>query len=929
MSQASAPGRTRAPAARAEADPSGATRAARLADAALVAVFLALTFLLGAFPLKDTDFWWHLKAGDTIRQAGAVPTVDTFTYGAEGHRWVDLHWGFQVALSWGYEHVGVAGLTLAKCAITCLAVALLVTARRREWPAWPMLLAWLPALLVLGGRMYIRPETLTLLYLAADLAILARWDRRPALAFALPVVQVAWVNTQGLFLFGPILIAFALIDAATRRGAFAADRRKWWRAVLIASGLTGLACLANPYGLAGAIYPVQLAGTMSNPIFQRTIGELKPLPTFIDEVGLDNLPLQLHLATLALGGLSFLLPLTWSGWAGLRDRIPSAAPEARGGKAKVPKKKARGAAVDPPTAWRLAPFRLLLYGFFGALSLAATRNSHQFAAVVGTVTAWNFGEWAGAIRARRFRRDPKATAPRGWPRVVTLAALGLTIAAVASGRFYAWAGEGRTIGLGEEPLWFPHRAVEFAGGPGMPDRLLGYHNGHPSLYEYTWGPARKVYTDARLEVMGPELYDHYLNLRKRMGENEGNWAEELDEMGRPAVLVDNVDPGNADLAATLLNARRWRCVWFDPIASVFVHETLSQVVADHEVDFLARHFRREANTSTDDPATLAATAKALRNVGGLLRLRAGGEARGRSLLLLGLDYARRLRADDPAGLDGWKQGGLIEYIREPLMSEKPIPRFRLPFDPTFDLSPARATHDLVRTVEIAPDDSYVRRSLAKLYQMRGMDEAASPHLERFVALPSKNATHKRERALVADQVEALRSKLRANPITKWDNLSDLDRVVADLLAAGRAGTAADVIEGAYRPEARPWDWADRLALLRLHLGQPARARAAWLAANGALTPISLRSARIAATYFVEGDFDAAREGYREAIGSDPNLFEAHYGLALLEQDAGRAPEALAEARIAEKLAPNHNARAAARQVEATVAPYAATATSPR
>ena len=81
-----------------------------------------------------------------------------------------------------------------------------------------MLLAWLPALLVLSGRMYIRPETISLLYLAVVLAILFRWDRRPWLAFGLPVVQVCWVNTQGLFLLEPILIGFALVDAASRAG---------------------------------------------------------------------------------------------------------------------------------------------------------------------------------------------------------------------------------------------------------------------------------------------------------------------------------------------------------------------------------------------------------------------------------------------------------------------------------------------------------------------------------------------------------------------------------------------------------------------------------------------------------------------------------------------------------------------------------------
>ena len=122
----------------------------------------------------------------------------------------------QLGLSAG----GVVALNVAKCVVTCVAMLLLVTARRREWPVWVMVLAWLPALLVLGGRMYVRPETLTLLYLSIFLAVILRWDRYPRLALLLPIVQVAWVNSHGLFVLGPILVAFGLIDAALRFGFF-------------------------------------------------------------------------------------------------------------------------------------------------------------------------------------------------------------------------------------------------------------------------------------------------------------------------------------------------------------------------------------------------------------------------------------------------------------------------------------------------------------------------------------------------------------------------------------------------------------------------------------------------------------------------------------------------------------------------------------
>ena len=55
-----------------------------LADVGLAGLFLALTFLLGAFPLKDADIYWHLRTGQLIRQTGEVPRTDIFTYTREG-----------------------------------------------------------------------------------------------------------------------------------------------------------------------------------------------------------------------------------------------------------------------------------------------------------------------------------------------------------------------------------------------------------------------------------------------------------------------------------------------------------------------------------------------------------------------------------------------------------------------------------------------------------------------------------------------------------------------------------------------------------------------------------------------------------------------------------------------------------------------------
>jgi len=911
-----------------------------LADAVLITLFLSLTFLLGVFPLKDADFYWHLRTGDLIRQTGRVPDVDIFTFERLGTPWIDLHWVFQIGISWVYEHGGVVALNLAKCGLTCLAVFLLIASRRPDWPVWVMILAWLPALLVLGGRMYVRPETLTLLYLAIFLAVLNCWERRPALAFLLPFVQVLWVNSQGLFVLGPIILAFALLDSAMRRGAFAPERGKWWRTIGIASLATCAACLVNPYGLTGALYPLQLAATMGNPIFSRSIGELTPVPEFIRRVPewWWNLPLQLHLATIGLGALSFLVPWCWLvgtrlfgsespraravGEGETRSHSQKTGRERRGSRSRAKRATKTSnvplasGVMEPSRVWGISPFRLVLYLTFCVLSLQATRNSHQFAAVVGSVTAWNFAEWAAALRRRRASMP--ATLPRAHrmtPRLITGCVTASLLVWVLSGSYYAVSGEHRTIGLGEEPLWFPHAATRFAGKPGMPDRFLAFHNGHASLYEYYHGPERKVYTDPRLEVAGAELFERYRDLERQIFEDQSGWEAALDRMGRPAVLVDHEH--SSGVGATLLRSSHWRCVWFDSIAAVFVHDSYRPIVEADTVDFAARHFRPAKSAEPQDLAEFAASARALRNY-----VNFEAQVRpdvARPLVWLGEDYARRILRDSPASVDGWKNLAQIEFFRDP--PGAPSPRFRLPFDPVFDLSLIRATYALKRAAQVAPSDFLTLIYLRMAYEARGMTEAVLPILDRLAALHPINVRQVDQQSQAKAARAEVERKLGARPSLTWGNKSDLAQIETVLLASGRAATAAELLEVANPAGGASWEVVDRTATLWLHLGEPARARR-LLEKVADPRELAVREARMGTTYLVEGDFATARRHYQQALEKSPDSFEAHYSLAVLEQDAGDAAAAYDHALQAIKLAPDEAARSAARVIASSVVKFA-------
>jgi tetratricopeptide (TPR) repeat protein len=141
------------------------------------------------------------------------------------------------------------------------------------------------------------------------------------------------------------------------------------------------------------------------------------------------------------------------------------------------------------------------------------------------------------------------------------------------------------------------------------------------------------------------------------------------------------------------------------------------------------------------------------------------------------------------------------------------------------------------------------------------------------------------------------------------------------LASGRAESAAALLEQAYRSQPAPWEIIDKIATLRLHLGEPSRARDWWQKATSIPQP-GLRDARIGTTYLVEGDFDAARRYYHQALDIDHDLLEARYCLAVLEQDAGLASAAHAAALRVVEGAQDDSLRSAARAITAAVARFA-------
>jgi hypothetical protein len=292
-------------------------RAHRLVDGALLSLMAATAFALGCQELSDSDVWWHVRTGQWIRENRSVPSVDLFTYTSADRPWIDLHWLFQATLAAAYSAGGVCGMIVMASAVCTAALLVGVSARGRGWPSWVVAACWLPALVVMSARFVPRPEAFSLLFLAAYLAVLRGANEAPRLAWVLPGVQVLWVNSHGLFVLGPVVLAAYLADAVAGPGPGGIPRDgRWWAHVGGASVLAVAACLVNPYGLRGVMLPLELFPKITawGGPYKTWIAEFTGLRQFARDLGpaaAGNLYLRTECALFWLLPISFLVPAAW------------------------------------------------------------------------------------------------------------------------------------------------------------------------------------------------------------------------------------------------------------------------------------------------------------------------------------------------------------------------------------------------------------------------------------------------------------------------------------------------------------------------------------------------------------------------------------------------------------------------------------------
>lgn len=256
---------------------------ARLLPLLGIAVFLAYVCWTFIRPVETEDIWWHLATGRWIAAHGEYPSVDVFSPKSVPSEWVLTQATGSLLFYKIFALGGLEGLIAFRALFFAFVTGLILLRADKKIPMpWLITLLTVAVLDVLEARHHLRPYIFNLLFIQLYLIVLsARREGAGRYAvFLLPLLSAAWFNLHlGAFVYGSLIIGIflgcSLLEAAQKKTAPGSGPRVY----LLALAGHALGFLANPYGIAGALYPFKAffdTNFVVKNLIMHSITELRP-----------------------------------------------------------------------------------------------------------------------------------------------------------------------------------------------------------------------------------------------------------------------------------------------------------------------------------------------------------------------------------------------------------------------------------------------------------------------------------------------------------------------------------------------------------------------------------------------------------------------------------------------------------------------------
>ena len=476
----------------------------------------------------------HLLLADWSTNAGVLDT-NFYSYTHVDFPVVNHHWGSGVLAALLEQAGGITAVQVGYIVISLLSL-LIVFDLARRWSN--LLIATLTALALvplLAQRTEVRPEAFSYLFIACFIWILwrvTRGDLSWRWLWALPVLQLLWVNTHVYFVFGIFIIGLYLLEQLVYRWP---NWREVWRDVVIrrlaaATGLVVLASLMTPFGIRGLLYPFQIFRNYGYQLIENQS------IFFLEEWGFDNPNFLLVkiLTTVLLVGFAI------AGASRRQQRLPLA--------------------------------HIALTATLVVMAWLALRNFTPAGLVAIPMVAFFFSAAASFERRRFTENTPWYTAGVG---AVLLIIIFFTQLPDVQERIPV-RGFGLVPGVGSAAQFMRDNKIA---GPIMNNYDIG------GYLIYFLPPEQQVFVDNRPEAY-PESF--FTNVYIPMQEDEAVWEQQLAEHNFNVIVFRyrDITPWAQTFLAARVGDREWVPVFADPQVLIWVRDVPENaaVIEAHSID---------------------------------------------------------------------------------------------------------------------------------------------------------------------------------------------------------------------------------------------------------------------------------------------------------------------------------------------------------
>jgi hypothetical protein len=229
---------------------------------AAIAIFGAILF---AYPIYDSDIFWHLATGRYIASEGGIPHTDPFSWTAGGEKWTTHEWLFEMVAWFIYSAGSFASLVVFRILLMLgiILIPLLFLKDSRVSPLW-LFIFGLTGILMLLARGSLRPHLLTAMFFGLYVVILEGWLRgRINSLWWLPGLMLIWANWHSGATFGILIVIYYLAWQYMANPHKIVDGKikahPTLKPLAICLGTVVIAALVNPNFFGMLTYPIRLS----------------------------------------------------------------------------------------------------------------------------------------------------------------------------------------------------------------------------------------------------------------------------------------------------------------------------------------------------------------------------------------------------------------------------------------------------------------------------------------------------------------------------------------------------------------------------------------------------------------------------------------------------------------------------------------------